>query len=135
MSFFAVKTKCGHVGGKNYYTLKVFPIEAECGKEAAAIARKIARVKHHHKDAIRMVEKISREEYQEICDKNRRDPYFYCKNIQEHKIFVHDCDVYMEKNEKSDEREQIKKPIYKGKVLLRNPKRYFKLYKDERYAV
>ena len=60
--YFAVTTKCGHVGRK-YYLPVTFPVVAESGKEAARLGRDIPRVKHTHKDAILDVREISYEEY------------------------------------------------------------------------
>ena len=86
--YYAVCVKCGHVG-KNYYVDKILAIEAESGKEAAAAARDYPRVKHHHKDAVRSVRKISGEEYASILESNRRDPYFSCRNIQQQRELCH----------------------------------------------
>lgn len=136
MKLFEVKAKCGHVG-KNFFTLKTFAVKAENGKEAALIVRNMPRVKHHHKDAIRSVFEISIERFQELCKSNSEDPYFLCKNIQEHKQYVLECEVFEEKIAERKEKEEIKKPIYVGKELLRNPKRCFKnyIFNDMRYAI
>ena len=50
--FYAVVTKCGHVGNGKYREV-TFPINADSGKEAAEIARWIPRVKHHKKGLVR----------------------------------------------------------------------------------
>ena len=136
MKLFEVEAKCGHVGRK-YFTLKVFPVKANSRKEAAAIVRNIPRVKHHHKDAIRRVEKITAERYEQLCSINSNDPYFSCKNIQEHRMKVETCDIYLEAEDNVYEKEPSRKPIYMGKELLRNPKKYFKNYdyKEMRYAI
>lgn len=82
MSYFLVEAKCGHVGkGKCIYIC--FPVKAESAKDAAAKARKYKRVKHHHKDAIRQVQKITYEEYLKLQMKNSGDGYLHCKNIQQ----------------------------------------------------
>ena len=44
--FYAVVTKCGHVGNGKYREV-TFPINADSGKDAAEIARWIPRVKYH----------------------------------------------------------------------------------------
>ena len=80
--YFAVKTKCGHVG-KNKCIYIWFPIKAEDEKEAAAKARKYPRAKHDHQDAIREVSEISFDEYVQLRIKNANDPYLQCKNIQQ----------------------------------------------------
>lgn len=136
MKLFEVEAKCGHVG-KNCFTLKIFAVKAECGKEAAMIVRNMPRVKHHHKDAIRYVHEISISRFQELCRINSDDPYFLCKNIQEHRQYVKECDVFMEESKNKKEKEEVKKPVYVGKELLRNPKRCFKnyIFNDVRYAI
>ena len=80
--YFAVETKCGHVG-KDKCIYIWFAVKAENGKAAAARAREYKRVKHHHKDAIRMVREVSFEEYFRLKIENEQDPYLHCKNIQE----------------------------------------------------
>lgn len=79
---FEVCAKCGHVGKSNYVE-KTFAIKATSGKEAAAIARNMPRVKHHHQDAIRYVEKIDESRFNEIIENNSSDLYFQCFNIQD----------------------------------------------------
>jgi len=86
MSRFAVEAKCGHVG-RNNYIIKRFAITAENGKEAAQKARFLPRVKHDHKDAILSVQLLDEVSYLELLNKNRQDPYFRCKNIQEQKSY------------------------------------------------
>ena len=80
--YYAVHCKCGHVGINRYVEI-VFAVIAKSGKEAAAIARKFARVKHNKKNAIINCYEITREEYDEILKANKSDPYLKCKNIQE----------------------------------------------------
>lgn len=80
--YFAVETKCGHVG-KNKCIYIWFAVKAENGKEAAARAREYKRVKHHHKDAIREVREISFEEFLNLRRSNSNDSYLQCKNIQQ----------------------------------------------------
>ena len=136
MRLYEEEANCGHVG-RNNFTLKVFPVKAETRKEAAEKARNLPRVKHHHKDAIRRVEEISIERYRELCLINDNDPYFLCKNVQEHRMLVVSCEVYSEDEDKVYDFEAIKKPIYVGKQLLRKPKKYIKNYSitDTRYAI
>lgn len=81
-NYFEVEAKCGHVGIKNCVWIK-FAIWSENGKQAAEKARNLPRVKHHHKDAIRNVRRISFEEYIILKAKNDADPFLHCKNIQE----------------------------------------------------
>jgi len=85
LNFYKVTAKCGHVG-RNHYCLKPFYVKAPDGRCAARIVRGMSRVKHHHKDAIRAVVKISAAEYVAGRRANRRDPYLSCSNIQEHRM-------------------------------------------------
>lgn len=80
--YFAVETKCGHVG-KDKCIYIWFAVKAENGKEAAARAREYKRVKHHHKDAIRNVREVSFEEFVKLRLANTNDSYLQCKNIQQ----------------------------------------------------
>lgn len=80
--YFAVETKCGHVG-KDKCIFIWFAVKAENGKDAAAKARGYKRVKHHHKDVIRQVKEISIEQYMQLRLANNNDPYLQCKNIQQ----------------------------------------------------
>ena len=80
--FFKVTCKCGHVGRAHFVRVS-FPIIAQNARDAAGIARYIARVKHDHKDAILDCVEINKEEYAEIFEANRNDPYLRCSNHQE----------------------------------------------------
>ena len=82
LKFFRVTCKCGHVG-RQFFVRIDFPINADSGKEAAAIARQLPRVKHDHKDAILNCVEIDYEEYQILQKINNNDPYLKCKNPQE----------------------------------------------------
>ncbi len=80
--YYAVCCKCGHVR-PNRYVLITFPVKANNGREAAKIARGIARVKHNKKNAIVSCKEISYEEYQRLIENNKNDPYLGCKNVQD----------------------------------------------------
>ncbi len=84
VKYFKVTAKCGHVGKGKYIPI-TFAICAENGKEAAAFARLLPRVKHDHKDAILNCEMVSYAEYYEILEKNNNDPYLHCKNRRDQK--------------------------------------------------
>lgn len=85
MKYFLVTCKCGHIGlGK--YIEKTFPIVANSGKEAAKIARKKGRVKHHDKYAIRSVKTLTRDEYYEQVRIHKADEYFNVHSVQEQRI-------------------------------------------------
>lgn len=77
----------------NNYIVKTFAIYSENGKEAAKKVRWLPRVKHHVKDAIVSVEKISAHEYETIIEINRCDNYFKCETIQEQNMM---CDLNSE---------------------------------------
>lgn len=85
MKYYEVSAKCGHVG-KNYYIVKTFFVKAQTGRKAAELVRWQPRVKHHDKDAILNVEKITRNEYLEGILINNNDPYFKSKNIQQQRM-------------------------------------------------
>lgn len=84
--FFRVKVKCGHVGKSNFVLID-YAVCAEDKKQAAAKARKMPRVKHDHKDAIREVEEISYREYKNIKKGYSNINYMTCKNIQEQRNY------------------------------------------------
>ena len=131
--FFEVQAKCGHVG-KNYYVLKDFPVKANSAKDAAKVARQYPRVKHHHKDAIRDVKIISKEEFEYLIEQNNRDPYFLCSNIQEQRKYQEI--LYEEETVEKRMFESSRKTIYYGKEILRNPKKFIRNnYFVERDAV
>ena len=83
--YFAVETKCGHVGRDKCIYIW-FAVRAENGRDAAAKARDYKRVKHHHKDAIRQVRKISFAEYKQLQRDNMNDAYLQCKNTQQQRL-------------------------------------------------
>ena len=93
MKYFLVDMKCGHTG-RNKYVIKTFAIKAADGKEAAKIARQKSRTKHHQKDAVLNVRKVSKEEYLDQLDKNKCDPYFSVHSVQEQRLTC--PDIYLE---------------------------------------
>ncbi len=80
--YFSVETKCGHVGRLNCVWIK-FAICADTAKEAAAIARQIARVKHHHKNTVKEVVEITVDEFLKLKAINDADAYLHAKNHRE----------------------------------------------------
>ena len=86
-TFYEVIAKCGHVGRNKYIPIK-FAVEAESGKDAAAMVRHFPRVKHNHKDAILSVTKIDYTRYLEIEKINENNPYLKCKSKYEQKKIV-----------------------------------------------
>ena len=79
---FIVTCKCGHVT-RGYYMPIDFPVNAENGREAAAIARFIPRVKHDHKDAILNVRKVDHKDYLKQEELNHNNPYLLCRSRKE----------------------------------------------------
>lgn len=132
LQFYAVVAKCGHVG-RHFYAEKTFAIQAESGRDAAKIVRAFPRVKHHHKDAIISVEKISRERYGEIKNQNHADPFFRCKCIQDQWQYE-DPDIREEDNTLPEERpHKNSKPNYSGKKRIRNFRKFVRMvdFEDE----
>lgn len=99
--YYKVLAKCGHVG-RNKYILKWFYLKTSTGEEAAKIVRQKPRVKHHHKDAIREVIRISMDEYMMGLKIMEDDMYFHVHSSSDQRLYncVKQDDVYPEKNEK-----------------------------------
>ena len=125
-SYFAVVCKCGHVG-RNNYILITFPVIANSKKEAARIARNIPRCKHHHKDCIREVTKISYEQFLQIEQENNNDPYLKCSCIQEQRTINLGNRIIPEDAPGLELRKESVHCIYYGKTKIRYPKRFFHL--------
>lgn len=134
MQMYEVRAKCGHVG-KNNYVEKIFAIKAPSGKDAAAFARSIPRVKHHHNDAIRSVELIDDVRFNEILEMNANDPYFTCRNIQEQRVV---CDLQIFSEDEPEDSLACEKEYatrYYKKQILRHPKKYINNYLSEQEYV
>lgn len=133
MKYFEVITKCGHVGRAKYF-LAHFYIRAEDAKDAAKKARKIPRVKHDHKDAIIDVFEIDEAAFLSGIEKNMNNPYFVCKNIQEHRmnlqLFADDI-YYEEKNVFHSRKTEYTTDKYINKEKVRNH-RYAKMRSKEK---
>lgn len=125
--YFAVDAKCGHVG-KNKYVIKTFPVYASNRRDAAKLVRNFPRVKHHHKDAILNVSTISLDKYLEIKSRNDLDPYFHCTCVQDQRMYE-EPEIFDEvefiDNFRKKKVEKSHKPIFIGKMEVRNPKRYY----------
>lgn len=87
MNYYKVIAKCGHVG-KGRYIVKDIYVMADDGREAALKGRWFPRVKHHWKNAIEAVYKITPEEYRLGKIKTKQDKYFQVKNSTEQRYFV-----------------------------------------------
>lgn len=132
MKLYKVCAKCGHVG-RNKYVEKLFPVKAVTAQEAATKVRWFPRVKHNHKDAIRNVEEISFEEYSELKKLHDEDPYFSCKNVQDQRSYE-EAAIKDEEVDEFEEQNNVNKPFYCGKEVIRNPKKYMNRYYKERYV-
>ena len=124
-NYYKVKCKCGHVGRSHYIAID-FPVAASSGKEAAEIARKIPRCKHHHKDCILEVTKISYEEYICIYKDNNEDPYLKCGSIQEQRDIDISDRLVEESRSEPIAREGSRRRVFSGKTKIRNPKKFIK---------
>ena len=127
MRYFMVTAKCGHVG-KDFYIPIDFPIRADSAKEAAAAARSLPRVKHHHKDAILSVTEVSYADYEDLRYVNSFDPYLHCRCIQDQRA-EYDAVYNRIVEEARPERrakEISERPIFSGKERIRNARRYAK---------
>ena len=131
MRYYIVTAKCGHVGKGRYIPIP-FAIRARSAAEAASIARRMPRVKHHHKDAIKNVQEIDKNRYIAIIKENQQDPYFHCHSIQEQRSYM-EKDIYMEERLLAKTRESKResdgaKKVFDGKQLIRKPKHYIRNY-------
>lgn len=127
MRYFMVTAKCGHVG-KDFYIPIDFPVRADSAKEAAAAARSLPRVKHHHKDAILSVTEVSYADYEDLRYVNSFDPYLHCRCIQDQRA-EYDAVYNRIVEEARPERrakEISERPIFSGKERIRNARRYAK---------
>lgn len=102
--YFAVTAKCGHVR-KGKYIEVTFAIVAESGKEAAKIGRTMPRVKHDHPMAILNVVELSEDDYNELYNENRNNPYLQCKNKQEQNLTC--PDLYKLVKELEEEKDEL----------------------------
>lgn len=105
MKHYAVTAQFGHVG-RGKYLPKTIAILAESGEEAAEKVRWMPRVKHHRKDAIIDVRKISEEEYQILKEDNRNDPYFRVSSKQEQEKLCEGIEDLVIEYEKLDLRQR-----------------------------
>jgi hypothetical protein len=129
--YYIVTAKCGHVRKANYMPID-FPVVASNGKEAAAIARQLPRVKHDHKDAILRVREVSLDEYTRQSFINKNDPFLRISNRREHEalesLFEHRIRPEIDgPPSKNNRREDSNKIIHFGKKRIRNPKKWARL--------
>ena len=133
--YYEVECKCGHTGSRKYYIPIKFAVIASDGREAAQKGRMIPRCKHNHKDCVLNVREISFNEYQELINTNKDDPFLNCHSIQEQNRFdlsdryvldPHYDGCTIEEKEKEIQIHQL----FIGKNKIRNPKKYFRFNKD-----
>ncbi len=134
MKHYAVTAQFGHVG-RGKFLPKTIAILAENGEEAAEKVRWMPRAKHHRKDAIVDVKKISEEEYQKLKEENRNDPYFkvsskqeqneLCSGIEELVIEYEKPDLKQRKAERDD---KIKFKMKKNKLIHNEAIYYMRNY-------
>lgn len=76
-NYYIVKAVCGHVG-RGKAVDKEFAVYAHSGKEAAAKAREIPRVKHDYKFAIKSVSNVDLMSFNVQKLLNDMDPFLNC---------------------------------------------------------
>lgn len=130
--YFIVKAKCGHVGMNNYI-VKSFGVVADNGKKAAEKCRWFPRVKHHCKDAIVSVTKVTKEEFDVAINEHESDPFFKCTSIQEQNML---CDLTSQiiRNDEVKIKRKEKK-IKKHKLDLIYAKESLKMIRNYEYAL
>ena len=132
--YFSVTTKCGQVGKLNCVWID-FAIYAESAKEAAAIARQRARVKHHHKNAIKEVIEITLDEFLKLKARNDSDPYLHAKNHREQlqiegfeeRIELDEYNI-AKKYQKTSRKESLEFRVKRAKAIEKSHKRALKEY-------
>ncbi len=127
--YYSVKCKCGHVGAKRFYIPIEFGVIASSKREAAEKGRWIPRCKHHHKDCVLEVRELTREEFFELNDKNRKDPYLKCHSIQEQRKIDLSSRIVPETNQEESYKRNKNKEVSTymfGKKRIRHPKQYMK---------
>lgn len=128
--YFKVTCKCGHTGSKKTYIPITFPVKAINGKEAASKARWIPRCKHHHKDCVQKVVECTYEEYIELIEINKTNPYLSCKCIQDQRRlniesqFVEETQYIDIRGTNEFEKLSDNKAYYYGKKRIKHPKKY-----------
>ena len=127
-NFYEVQAKCGHVG-KGKFFRGTFYVRAYTGSEAAAIVRRMPRVKHDHKDAILSVKRIGEAEYRAGQREHSLNEYYSCTNIQQQRACLDRLEEYIEDevkpekdiHERAEKRKaRIRFNTIKNKLRLRN---------------
>lgn len=118
---YAVTVRFGHVG-RTKCIIKTIPVTAEDGKAAAEKARWTKRVKHHAKDAILSVTKITEEQYNLLEEIVKNDPYFRCSNVQEQRELCEGIENEVEYMREDEIDIQELKDIRKNKINFKKRK-------------
>lgn len=114
MKYYKIEARCGHVG-RNNYIIKSFFLRAEDGKEAALKARKMPRVKHHHKYAIVSVNEIEYDEYLNGLNEISNDSYFLAHNSSEQRAI---CNFAEGEIIKENQVAQFTKPTHAKRRII-----------------
>lgn len=122
LNYFAVTAKCGHVGRRHYVEI-TFPVAAQNLKEAVAKVKRFSRVKKDHKDVIKNIKRISYEEFLNLSEVNKNDPYLNAKNRQEQ-------DLYQDLDSRLIEEDYFKNKDY---TFKKHNKRYSTRSKRRKY--
>lgn len=139
MCYFKVVAKCGHVGKGMYYPCE-FYVNVANGKEAAALVREFKRVKHHNKNAILSVDKVTEDQYLAGLTNYNDNPYFYCRNRQQQLPYMDEIrkKVIDERKFEDDDISEVylcKKDHFSGKSKLRDPKKFVNRYLVDNYCI
>jgi len=128
--YFLVTAKCGHVRRGNYIPI-TFAVRAENGKQAAAIARELPRVKHDHPDAILSVTEVTVEEYARQRKVNEYDPYLCVSTRKDHNsvlgLFEHRILPENRTAAPGHKTEISKMRIYSSKEKIRHPRKWLRM--------
>lgn len=131
MNYYIATVKCGHVG-RNKYILIDFPILATSVKEAAKLARYIPRVKHQHKNAIKGVRQVSKEEFEQQRAINDEDPYLLVQSIQDQRRHASIYERIIDEEIEEQEKTRADSLKLRAKRIIAQKKLDVYLYRQER---
>lgn len=123
--YYKVVCRCGHVGRKKYVPI-AFAIRAMSKGMAMEIAINKPRVKHHSLNDVISVIEIDYDEYKELMEINRNDPYLQCRNSKD----IKNC-IGLKNRVKSLRLNRSTKRIGNSSILSSN---YLKWKKEDRYV-
>ena len=126
LNYYVATVKGGHVGeSKCYYFTQ--PLMAQSKKAAAEICKILPRAKKGQKDLIRDIKEVSYEEYMQICEKEKNNPYKFCKNIQEQRKYIAEIENSIEMD-KLYTNKDIEKAKRRELGTATNKRRYVNIY-------